>query len=395
MSDEQKFGREAELESAGYTPLRYHGAGSDESPITERKAESETFGSDASGLEKAATELDNQRRREQQEAPIRKTEWTGDDPDKPTAFADAETAAEALKLSRNKYAEENIEPEQAKRDQQLRDAIDRERGEPTKSEREQAVIAEDRRQAEHQENLQRAYDQIQADNARQKTAQIGQVEQTIHGQRMAVLSGIANLGPELSGLSDLNQLGTALATIESRDPQRGRALRTQIGTLVQLNRQHAAVQQAKQQHGNAEFKRWAKGQDDAFQAKHGRDANYRDVASNIGPMLREHGIDPVRVAQLMESPEGAFLRSAEAQSLLYSMAKARGKPTPENIRERLAAKKAPAPVPAVIRPGTSAPRQPAGAALLSQLNAKLKNATGDRAARIAADILANKRRASR
>jgi hypothetical protein len=395
-TNEPSFGRKAELEKAGYTPLKYHGENTDSEPTTVRVAESETYSDTKAGLEQAAAELANQRRREQQDAPPLVSRFEDENPDKPTAFEDVETAAEVLKRSRAEYAKDHNAIEQAKADAQLRDDIDRARGEPTQAERDQAVIAEDRAKAakgrEHQELMQQVADHYQANQARQQGAQIDAVHQRISGQIQAQVAAIAAEVPALRNIHP-SQLPTALAALEQRDPATANRVKARLNVARQLNGQLQMVEQRRQQHANTEYSRWGKTQDQAFEAKHGRDANFREIAASAGDVLKDFGISAQEYVNLASSPQGAFLRDARVQSFLYEAAKARSKP---KSMADLAAKRAPASVPPVVRPGSTAPvpRSLSGAALDSKLNKAIKLG-GDKGVRALANILAEKRRAGR
>jgi len=391
-ADERKFGRDADNAAAGFKSVTVD---ADTGKVHDKAPQPDETENDT--VRQMANEL-SAGRMGKPIATDTKIEFVDRDPEGPKAAFTLEQAADVVDATRKADIEQIDKRIEALRNQEIRDALDKNAGRPTDAERDAAIVAEDRRKADaaraHTELLQQVNQQIANHDAQVRAAQIDAAEQRIHGQRMAQLSAIANLAPELQNLSDMRQLPSAIAAIEQRSPQRAQALKAQINTLVQLNRQHAAVQNAKAQHANSQYEAWARQQDQAWIAKHGKDANFREIASSIGDVLQEHGIDPAEYVKLASTPQGAFLRSAQAQSLLFSMAKARGK---AKSMADLQHKRAGAQVPPVVRPGTTGPGVMApvtGAAREAQLN-KIGKLTGDAQVRALAELLASKRRGGR
>lgn len=384
-NSEQTFGQTRELEKAGYTPLRYHGDHVEPAPADK--------GGEITLKEAAATH----RERIAQDAPIIETKFHDADPEKPTAFKDIETAAEALTAGRERYAEDHLKPAQELKDRQERDAIDRLRGQPTESEREQAIIAADYAKAEaarqHSELLQQAHEQIQAHDAQQRSQTLQHAETESRSAVVLTYNSLANNYPELKGLADpQRQIPVIVAALHARNPARAQALVRDLRSFDATATQLKQIKVAQQQHATQEFTRWSQAQDQAFDQRHGKDANHRQVAENVPNVLKQFGISADEYVNLATRPEGQFLRDARVQSLLYEMSKAAlARPTMAQLQAKRAN-----PLPPTIDPGASRTvRAPAGAALASQLNSKLKNATGEKALRLAAAIVTQNRKAAR
>jgi hypothetical protein len=314
------------------------------------------------------------------------------DPDAPKVAFTLEQAADVVKNAREVPNEANKQID-AFKDQETRDYIDNLRGDPTRAEREQAQATQAAKAAQHEDNLRAALEHMERKNAEERAAQIDNREAQVQRARMAQMADIGQLAPELHHMNDLGQLPQIIAAIEQRDPNRARAIKSKIATLSQLNRAAHATAQAKQQHANTEFQRYAKAEDAKFMAKHGRDADFRTVGAGVADILKSHGISPEEYARIASTPEGRFLRSSEAQSLLYSMSKAMSKP---KTMADLQGKKVPPVVPTHIGFGSRAPTgAPAGAALNSRINKVLANTRGDSQVKALAKILAETRRGGR
>jgi hypothetical protein len=380
-----KFGRDAENAAGGYQSVNVD---RDSGAVTPKKPEPVESTEDS--IRNLAAELAESRRGQ----PIAEDTFIAfrdADEDAPKVAFTVEQAADVVKNAREQSIDTEANKQiEAFKDQETRDYIDNLRGDPTRQEREQNQAHQAAKAAQHEDNLRAALEHMERKNAEQRANEISNRELQLQRARNAQMADIGQLAPELHHMTDLAQLPQIIAAIEQRDGNRARAIKSKIANLAQLNRAAHATAQARQNHANTQFQSWAKQQDAAFMQKHGKDADFKEVGAGVAPMLQAHGINPEQFVRLASTPEGQFLRSAEAQSLLYSMSKAMQRP--KSIAD-LAHKKAPQVVPNVLTPGTSAPRgAPVGAALNSRVNKAIANTRGDATVRALAKILAEKRR---
>ena len=385
MTDENEdlrkdTGRDAELKNACYTPVTKQDLAPPEQPE----------------LTKADAAQAIAERRQEDNPLVLETTWTDKDPDKPAAF-DVDAAAELVKQSREKFAADNIEPAQDFADAELAEHIDRLQGRPTESdiaaERWRAQQAAERQAAEHAELQQRILAQHQANQTR--TADIE--AETIRARGNAVVAQLTTEFPEIANLP-LNQIQSAVAAIEQRDPARARALVDRLRAVDAIYGQHKAAQQRQQQHATQAHAEYVKSQGQAFERTIANDppARRQAVYNGVVQLLQQSGVDLQAFATATHdpSPLGKLLASASVQRLLYTAAAAMidGKShstEAQQLRDKLLRD-----VPPVQRPGTSNPqsgRELAGAALNSKLNAQLSTLKGDAALKAATQLLLSRR----
>jgi hypothetical protein len=383
MIDENNlaFGREKAEQDAGFRPA---GHVTDDGRIMDKPPEPPKA---EITIKEGAEEL---KRRTGQDAPITRVEVVDNDPERPISLT-VEQAAKITADKRREDAERIDKPIEEFKRQEVADAIDTERGVETQSQRIARVEQERKAERDHYELLQRAADGFQREDQAKRANDIDAAEQRIRGQQIGMVQTIAHLAPELNNIRDLSQLPTAIAALEQRDPNRARQVKAHFSTLTQLNRQQAAVQNAKQQHANTRFQSYAKAQDAEFMRRHSSDADFKQVAAGVVDVLKDHGISVDEFARLANTPEGSFLRDARVHSLLYAMSRSRGKArSAVDIKSKLVRD-----VPPVVHPGTRNPGPVTGAAHTATINKALSGLKGDAAVRAAAQLLANKRRGGR
>jgi len=386
MSDnEPTFGRTAELENAGWTPI---------------KIEGEKAGGDEISVAEGAEEL---KRRIKQEAPPLETKFNDPDAEKPVAFERPEDAAKVLQNSRARYAEENLAPEQAERDQELRDRIDRANGKATDGElkawQENLVAEHQREQEQAQQRMQEQARQREQAAAQQRTAQLRTAEIDAQARGVAVIQSLDAEFPEIRGLQPA-QIQTAVAAIHQRNPARAQALVQRLRGIDAAVGHLNQIRAAKAQHDAGQHANYIRHEAEAFDRAIANDPPERRQAimSGVVELLKSSGIDPAAYHHAARGGGelGKVLASNAVQVLLYrasaALLDAKSKPTLSDLQSKRAN-----PLPPVLRPGTTAPTgRPTihGAALASQLNAKLKGG-GDAALRAAARVLSEKRKAGR
>jgi hypothetical protein len=381
----ESFGRTRDLEDAGYTPLKFHGdteaPATDGAELTEREAK------------------DHIRSWPEPDPVILKTEFHDKDGEK-VAFEDAKTAAEALIRARARHAEENIAPKQAEQDEDIGRRIDALRQDNTTAQlpdtARQAEEARTQAAKQHQELLERIANSHERALVAQQEQQIATMENDVRAYGAAVVANLVEEYPEFRGCDTREKVLHVVAAQEAKNPQRARAMVDRLKGIDAISRQWNAVQQAKAQHVNNEFTHWSKQQDAAFRAKHGNDANYQEIATGVRDVLSQFGISAEEYRALATRPEGAFIRDARVQSLLYELSKQVINDKARAKARDLAAKRVPPNVPPVVQPGASLGNHRAlsGAANTSHLNKQLSRG-GDAALRAAAQMLADRRRNSR
>jgi hypothetical protein len=391
MTEESGFstGRSAELERAGYNPVKLPRETGDSgvSMLEAQEIDGRT-GDDAARAGAEALRV----RRAEQELPILETRWHGA-PE--TAFEDAATAAEVLKASRQRYAAERVKPEQESRADEFAKRIDALRGEPSEPQL-SAQIEHDNAAAAETER-QRIMADINARAVAEQGAKIDTAQQRIADRRSVLIATLAADFPELDALSP-EQIPTALAALEQRNPQRAQQFNQRVAVVQQLRQVHDQVTQRKAAHENQQFTHWGNVQDQNFEQQIAKETAERRqaVKGEVVNVLQDYGMSPQRFIQLASSLEGGFLRQANVQRLLYDLAASRldGKRN-AMARKELERKVVPPNVPPVARPGTSQAsytRTNADGLNARRLAGKLANSTGELALRAAADLLTARRK---
>jgi hypothetical protein len=371
-NDERSFGREAELEKHGFKPVE----------IKPPEAEPISKGEAVEAI-KARHEPDSE--------PL-KVSWHGD----PKAAFSVESATEVVKLARAGDSE-RLEAPAREADQELADKIDTLRGEPTESEKREmargvaATVAANER--EHQALMEQVAADFQAQQHNHRAQQINSEEHVAHARGVAAITALTSEFPEIAGLQP-HQIQTAVATMQSKNPQRAQALVARLRGIDAAVGQLKQVQAAKAQHANTHFTDWSKQQDQTFRARYASDPQYRAIGENMRNTLADYGIDVNRYVELASKPEGAFLRDAGVQSLLFDLSRmklaAKSKP---DVQAALKAQLARPDIPPVQRPGVAPlPRAAPSVANQQQLAARLKGAKGDAALKIATQMLQNRRK---
>jgi hypothetical protein len=317
----------------------------------------ETFGSDATGLARAAAEL--QMHREAKAAPVPRDYVKINGPDA------GERSDINLSVDLERASSDLAAQRQSERDQQEALAA-LERAEQIDKFRSDADAA-DRGLPTPEVNL---VPEVMPEPAQQKTkvqlaledpeirgaieAQVAQSEQTrqhyvaaLNGaMQVATATAYANF-PELVGLNG-QQLQGALQAMRTSNPQRFNEVsqhiqRVQtIGAHMQQQQQQAAMQQAQQ------FEHYGKQADDEFEQfeKSRPPSEVRAVRNRVIDFaIKELGVDEKTLRQLWET--NPIIRSPQMQKMLYMA-------TAYSIARDSAAKRGPAPnLPKVFTPGVS------------------------------------------
>jgi hypothetical protein len=213
-----------------------------------------------------------------------------------------------------------------------------------------------------------------------------------HVQGLAAATQIAEASffsqfPEFAKVTP-EQRSVMFAQIAQNDPARAQAIHSHVTNLANLFDSYSAENKQVAEQQRAKFQNYAKAEDARFETltKGESKETMRAVEKEIPVMLKSLGVDPEEF--LRTGSESRFLRSAAAQAIMvkaakYDMLMKAPKPT--------AAAKA---LPPVQRPGiSSAVRNDSVTSRLSTLEKQFKNASGDKAIRIAAQMHGLKQRA--
>jgi hypothetical protein len=203
--------------------------------------------------------------------------------------------------------------------------------------------------------------------------------------RIASLATLAEVVPHLAGL-DPARFEEGLAVLQQVDPP---AFQQAMNVLQRTNQIVQAQQQAQQyqtQIAHQRFEEFGKAEDARFRQMLGNDqGKIKEAATEVVSYLEELGIGQDRLVHLLRTDP--TIRSAEGQRILADAAKYRQM---QKAPKAVAAK----PLPPVQRPGTSNQASASSpSAKLASLEKSLETATGDRAARISAEIHGLQRRA--
>jgi hypothetical protein len=387
MSDTEQFGQSRALSDAGFTPLKIHREKLENPPPSE---------SDALSVRDAAAELAANRAADQKPRETR-TFYEDENPDRPVAFADAETAHEVRQASKAQYAEEHIKPEQEAQAQALRDRIDAARGEPSQAQLEQDAKAKaEESNRQHREMMEKIATHYQAEQAQAQERQLANARETLAARGMAIAAQLSSEFPEIANLSRA-QIPGAVEALRARNPQRAQALVQRLQTVDKLYQDAHRVSAASAQHANAQHETYVRQENAAFHKAIASDSAQRQeqVMAGVETLLTEAGIDPKAYVQSARQGGdlGRLLASAPVLKLLYRAAAAAidGKSHSSTVAE-LKAKLA-RDVPPVSRPGNgTVPSRPLSGAAMnsSKLNATLR-AGGDNALKAAAAALMARR----
>ncbi|MBV9556359.1 MAG: hypothetical protein JO254_04725 [Pseudolabrys sp.] len=379
---EQTFGREHELKEAGYTPITSADLKPEPQPeLSEREAAN------------AIAE------RHEPETPTLKTEWHGD----PDAAFDLDTA-HAVRQSSHARSTDLKEPEreQAERDAELRDSIDRARGDKTDSERQAEadakVIAADRLEGERQELMRQIVERQAAEQTAQQNRALQLQQEEMGARIMGVAAQFSTEFPDIANLP-LDKIPAAFAALEARDPARARAFQARWQSAQQLYADAHRVHTARAQHESTQHASYVKAESEAFDRAIAKDPPVRRQAvfAGVTDLLKSSGIDPGAYANAARQggEMGRLLASNAVQSLLYNAAAAMVDARSRGGEvESLKSKLAKLDVPPVSRPGAASlpgGSRVSGAALQSKLNAALGKASGDAALKTATQLLLARR----
>jgi hypothetical protein len=192
--------------------------------------------------------------------------------------------------------------------------------------------------------------------------------------------------PEIAALP-LDQWEGALALMSQRQPDR---FQKAVGTLQRVSQLQVARQQEDQQRAQrqqAEFAKYAQAENARFETmtKGESKETMRSAEKEIPAMLAEYGANPGQFLEAI-SAQTTFPRAA-AERIMLDAAKYR-------LMQKATKSVATKPLPPVQRPGvSSAVRNDSVSSRLSTLEKQFKDASGDKAIRIAAQMHGLKQRA--
>ena len=157
----------------------------------------------------------------------------------------------------------------------------------------------------------------------------------------------SQFGDVLNGV-DYRTLPTVLNVLQKVNPERHAAVVRALQSTEQLYRASHQAQSAQAEIAKAKEAVWIRNESDKYERLMADEPKevQAEVEKNALRILKEsYGIEPQALFDLVRSNVG--LRSSEAQRLLYDAVKTKLQ------AEKIAAKKIPAHIPPVIRPGTS------------------------------------------
>jgi hypothetical protein len=194
--------------------------------------------------------------------------------------------------------------------------------------------------------------------------------------RIASLASLAEIVPHLAGL-DPARFEEGLAVLQQVDPP---AFNQAMNVLQRTNQIVQAQQQAQHHQAQvqqAQMQEYGRAEDARFKSMIGAE-RIAQLNTDLVPYLQKIGVDPqVLVHELQTNPR---LRSAEAQKLVADA-------VAYDRMQNTVLKAAPKSLPPVQRPGSSsAAKSSEPSTKIQALERQLATATGDRAARISAQI---------
>jgi hypothetical protein len=362
-------GKEGIEQAAGYVPLQNEAKANepdDTSPIS---------------VEEASLDLTTSREAGTPESEIRSYGTFLDNLD-PNVSITPEQAAEIT--TREKAAEAKAAEEAQL--QRVRDEVDLKRG----IEAEKALPADVRAMIETgvDEDVAIALTKPQVRQAvEQEFARADQVRESytagLEQARIASLATLAEVVPHLAGL-DPSRFEEGLAVLQQVDPPAFQQAMNVLQRTHQIVAAQQAAQQQQQQVQYQQFEQHTRSEDVRLVQMVGKEK--ADEANQaVINYLDQHGVPKnQRLSMIMQNP---VLRSAEARDTIWKAAKYDQimKSTP---------KAAPKGLPPVQKPGTSNQvRATSDTGKLASLEKALSSASGDKAARISAQIHAIERRA--
>jgi hypothetical protein len=392
--DNQKFGLAAELEQAGYEPMKM--ASPVETPEDEAFSKADILKSLAE--QPAEPPVVVERQYQEMDGP------NAGAPKPQTEVVSAEQAAHDLALARRGEAEAR----QTTADLELQQALDQLRQSEQQQQPEQAQepVALDKQFPAQPapEQPQAADDEVAKalsspkvlaaiqDHINQATAQsnaMGQYyAQAVQQNAMAATAALVAQYPELQNLTP-EQIPTAIKTVAVGNPERAAAMAQHIRQVSDVVGQHqktlAAQQQAYQAQARQQFEQTAKSADadwENYSKANFTDEQSSEIRKEALAMLKEYGLSDRDIQFHYHNSE--LFRSFPAQRLMADAARWR-------LATRGAKEKAVKPVPVVQRPGSPLSRGSQEDYDTRELNARLDRSTGRDALKAAAQLVAARR----
>jgi hypothetical protein len=313
-------------------------------------------GNEPDALRDAAGDLDDERRKRdgQEESPIIERKYVtyggpDDGADRPAhETVSAERVAEDL--TRQRDFEVGAQHQQI--DEAVAAVVDYNRAEGQQQQQQQPVEQPQQQPQSDEEALQLALQRPavrQAIEAQLQTVEVQrqQYAQAAENAFQMAAAGTLSRFSELQGLA-IADVPVALKLIERQNPQRYAEMYQAVSATDRLYQNAQQAKAAEQQIQQARVQMWTKGEDARFNASIANEAKetVAEVTREGMRVLKEaYNIDSDGLTQMLNQNPG--LRSAEAQRLLFDTIKNR------LAVEKIAAKKAPANIPNVQRPGTS------------------------------------------
>jgi hypothetical protein len=353
----------------GYEPMR------PAMPVKEAEADALENAQEAADVLKA--------RRDQQVRAVNEVQYLhlgGEDSGKPMP-ANETVSAEQAAFDLSNYRRGITDHIEAIENHQIAQAIDELRNPQPVEQQPQITQPEAQQQAPADDEVARALQnpkvlaaiQDYVGHANQQAAAVAQQYVAATQQNAsAAAAALLHSYPELQGLTDPQQLRTAIQVTAKQNPQRAQAMvnhveavRRVVGEWQQAaGAQQAAYQQAAQQQFNA----WGKACDDAFDAWAGEQVSgaeleaIRDEACEM--MKEEYGATAEQLGQAWHS--NPTMRSLQGQKMIFEAARNR------LHRKSIASKLVKGNIPTVQRPGSGNLERPtANEAELSALGKRL------------------------
>lgn len=370
------FGRAAELRDSGFKEM----------PDPEKKKQSDTFGSDAQSLRRAAAEVSADRPKPES---VERSYRNGDGA--PVDEKEAVTVERAARdLSRTRDAEKEAEDEQLSLE--IAEAVDRLRSDAAdESETPEAAQPDKvaKPSGEPGDLDPKVKEALNHPQVRQALEEKIQEIETAKKSVTDALSAAVDLAraaflhqfPEIAGLT-AQQMPVAIAMLEKQNPERFAQLRNFLGSTAALQAQHQQEQQRLADANRKQFETYAKEEDARFDKMLGDvpAETKQAVASEILKIAEEGGVDRGEFLKMIQTEP--IMRHSLFQKMMFDAAQFR-------MAKRAAQEMPKRPLPPVVRPGTSPERPSHGTEQLRELAAKFN---AKPTAKAAAEMLAAKRR---
>jgi hypothetical protein len=198
-------------------------------------------------------------------------------------------------------------------------------------------------------------------------------------------SSLMAIAPELANIP-IEQWGQAVQILAQQDPQKGRQISQVLSNVAAIAERQELVQSYQQEEQRRQFESWKDTQNavinKAVPLSHAARAEFADDFMNY---VSEFGVSKADIVQGMQN--NPLLHHAAFQKMAYDAVQYR--------KMQSAAKARPArELPPVAKPGTTSHARSGNETTIASLQRQLQTATGHKAARLGAQLLAAKRSAN-